>query len=109
MGNWKRRSESPGRRCALVADVPWAYPNSGFTRSFDLTAAWLATYNLDQKSKELAAVKQKGYDYKLYKTSVNGKEITKVLIGPFEKENIANELAKIRKEVAKDAFSFTLQ
>ena len=65
--------------------------------------------NLDQKSKELAAVKQKGYDYKLYKTSVNGKEITKVLIGPFEKENIANELAKIRKEVAKDAFSFTLQ
>ena len=28
----------------LVADVPWAYPNSGFTRSFDLTAAWLATY-----------------------------------------------------------------
>lgn len=65
--------------------------------------------NLDQKSKELAAVKQKGYDYKLYKTSVNGKEITKVLIGPFEKANIAAELAKIRKEVAKDAFSFTLK
>lgn len=28
----------------LVADVPWAYPNSGFTRSFDLTTAWLAMY-----------------------------------------------------------------
>lgn len=65
--------------------------------------------NLDQKSKELAAVKQKGYDYKLYKTNVNGKEITKVLIGPFNKNTIANELAKIRKEVAKDAFSFTLK
>ncbi len=28
----------------LVADVPWAYPGSGFTRDFDLTAAWLAVY-----------------------------------------------------------------
>ncbi|MEE6566048.1 SPOR domain-containing protein, partial [Campylobacter coli] len=65
--------------------------------------------NLDQKSRELAAVKQKGYEYKLYKTTVGGKEITKVLIGPFEKANVAAELAKIRKEVAKDAFSFTLK
>lgn len=64
--------------------------------------------NLDQKSKELASVKQKGYDYKLYKTTVGGKEITKVLIGPFEKADIAAELAKIRKDIAKDAFSFTL-
>lgn len=65
--------------------------------------------NLDQKSKELASVKQKGYDYKLYKTVVGGKEITKVLIGPFEKADIAAELAKIRKDIAKDAFSFTLK
>lgn len=28
----------------LVADVPWAYPNSGFTKDFDLTVGWLATY-----------------------------------------------------------------
>lgn len=65
--------------------------------------------NLDQKSKELAAVKKKGYDYKLYKTSANGKEITKVLIGPFDKNELASELAKIRKDIAKDAFSFTLK
>ncbi|EKM1545536.1 SPOR domain-containing protein [Campylobacter jejuni] len=65
--------------------------------------------NLDQKSKELASVKQKGYDYKLYKTTVGSKEITKVLIGPFEKADIAAELAKIRKDIAKDAFSFTLK
>lgn len=64
---------------------------------------------MDQKSKELASVKQKGYDYKLYKTTVGGKEITKVLIGPFEKADIAAELAKIRKDIAKDAFSFTLK
>ena len=28
----------------LVADVPWAYPCSGFTKDFDLTVGWLATY-----------------------------------------------------------------
>lgn len=28
----------------LVADVPWAYPGSGFTKDFDLTGGWLATY-----------------------------------------------------------------
>lgn len=65
--------------------------------------------NLDQKSKELAAVKAKGYKYKLYKTTVSGKEITKVLVGPFTKDKIANELAKIRKDVAKDAFAFELK
>ncbi|MDO4673632.1 SPOR domain-containing protein [Campylobacter sp.] len=65
--------------------------------------------NVDQKSKELAAVKAKGYTYKLYKTTVNGKEITKILIGPFAKDKIAGELAKIRQELAKDAFSFELK
>ena len=28
----------------LVADVPWAYPDSGFTKDFDLTVGWLAVY-----------------------------------------------------------------
>ena len=28
----------------VTADVPWAYPCSGFTKDFDLTVGWLATY-----------------------------------------------------------------
>lgn len=28
----------------VTAAVPWAYPGSNFTREFDLTTAWLATY-----------------------------------------------------------------
>lgn len=28
----------------LVADVPWAYPGSGFTKDFDLTVGWLAVF-----------------------------------------------------------------
>lgn len=27
-----------------VADVPWAYPDSGFTKEFDLTVGWLAVH-----------------------------------------------------------------
>ncbi len=28
----------------VTADIPWAYPGSGFTRGFDLTVGWLAAY-----------------------------------------------------------------
>ncbi len=28
----------------VTAAVPWAYPGSSFTKEFDLTVAWLATY-----------------------------------------------------------------
>ena len=28
----------------VIADVPWAYPGSRFTKDFDLTVGWLATY-----------------------------------------------------------------
>ena len=29
---------------SIVADVPWAYPGSRFTRDFDLSVGWLAVY-----------------------------------------------------------------
>ena len=29
---------------SIVADVPWAYPGSRFTKDFDLTVGWLAVY-----------------------------------------------------------------
>ena len=29
---------------SLIADIPWAYPGSRFTKDFDLTVGWLATY-----------------------------------------------------------------
>jgi transposase len=37
------RIECP-KHGVLVADVPWAYPGSGFTKDFDLTVSWLAIY-----------------------------------------------------------------
>ena len=29
---------------SLIADIPWAYPGSRFTKDFDLTVGWLAIY-----------------------------------------------------------------
>jgi transposase len=29
---------------SIVADVPWAYPGSRFTKDFDMTVGWLAVY-----------------------------------------------------------------
>ena len=31
-------------QCVLVADIPWAYPGTGFTKVFDLKVGWLAVY-----------------------------------------------------------------
>jgi len=38
-----QRIHCPEHGC-IVADVPWAYPGSGFTKDFDLTVGWLAIY-----------------------------------------------------------------
>ncbi|KGI56725.1 SPOR domain-containing protein [Campylobacter sp. MIT 97-5078] len=63
----------------------------------------------DPKSKELALIKQNGYEYKLYKTKVNNNDVTRVLIGPFSKDELSAELSKIREKIKKDAFTFQVK
>ncbi|QOR01663.1 MULTISPECIES: SPOR domain-containing protein [unclassified Campylobacter] len=65
--------------------------------------------SLDLKSKELNLLKSKGYEYKIYKTVVNGKELTKVLVGPYKESELKAELEKIRSNVAKGAFTFRIK
>ncbi|MCR6591654.1 membrane protein [Campylobacter insulaenigrae] len=64
---------------------------------------------LDPKSKELNILKENGYNYKIYKTTVNGKELTKVLVGPYSENDLKVELEKIRSKVAKGAFTFRIK
>lgn len=64
---------------------------------------------LDPKSKELTILKENGYEYKIYKTSVNGKELTKVLVGPYNESELKVELEKIRSKIAKGAFTFRIK
>ena len=55
----------------------------------------------------LATLTKKGYDYKLYRTTVNNKDITKILVGPYENNTAAqNALANVRRDLASGAFIF---
>ncbi len=48
----------------------------------------------------LANLSKKGYTYKLHEESVNGKEFTKVLVGPYNsRESVQGALETVRKEI----------
>jgi len=51
----------------------------------------------------LEKIKENNYAYLLYKVEVNDKVVTKVLIGPIEK-NIADALNEIREKIESDAY-----
>jgi len=53
----------------------------------------------------LYQITRAGYHYKIIAFEINGKQISKLLIGPYRKRSDAVELlASIRKEIQKDAF-----
>ena len=53
----------------------------------------------------LYKITRAGYHYKLIKFPINGKQISKLLIGPYRKKSDAVELlASIKKQIQKDAF-----
>ena len=55
--------------------------------------------------KFLGNIKAKGYEYKLHPVNVNGKQITKILIGPYAKsEDAQTALISVKANVNKDAF-----
>ena len=55
---------------------------------------------LDTKSRDIKKIEQNGYKY----TTRKGGESIKVLIGPFDADELNAELAKIRANINKDAF-----
>lgn len=62
------------------------------------------------EQKVLNDIKAKGFDYKLYKTVVNGNNVTKILIGPYAKSSDAEAaLVNIRSSINKNAFIFRIK
>ncbi len=60
--------------------------------------------------KFLRLITSRKYAYRLYKTSVNGKKVTKVLIGPFKNNQDAkNNLAAVKKSINKNAFIYRIK
>ena len=64
----------------------------------------VAVKNFNENAAEIKKLKSHGYSYKLHKVTVNGTEMTKVVVGPYSQESIKSELAKIKANVASGAF-----
>ncbi|MSN95631.1 SPOR domain-containing protein [Campylobacter sp. FMV-PI01] len=69
----------------------------------------LATSDFNPNGDYAKKIVTKGYDYKIYKTIVNNKEFTKILIGPFDESSLEREIAKIRATLNKDAFVYRIK
>ncbi len=65
----------------------------------------VGSFTKQPDKKFLAKIKQNGYNYRLYKTTIRGKKVTKVLIGPFGSKKAARaKLSDVRKKIIRDAF-----
>ena len=62
------------------------------------------------EQKVLNDIKSKGFEYRLYKTVVNGNNVTKILIGPYVKsEDAQNALVSVRASLNKNAFIYRIK
>lgn len=64
-----------------------------------------AFYSLEPSPKLLNNIKSQGYSYEIYKTKVNSKNITKVIVGPYATKNEAKDsLEDVRTKINKSAY-----
>jgi DedD protein len=62
------------------------------------------------EQKVLNDIKSKGFEYRLYKTVVNGNNVTKILIGPYAKsEDAQSALVSVRASINKNAFIYRVK
>jgi len=63
--------------------------------------------------KFLELIKKEGYNYKLHEVTYvkNGKkvEVVKILVGPFSKEEVRKELAKVKRKISENAFVYRIK
>jgi len=62
------------------------------------------------EQKVLNDIKTKGFEYRLYKTVVNGNDVTKILVGPYAKsEDAQSALPSVRASLNKNAFIYRVK
>ncbi len=87
--------------------------NSATTKSGAQKGVYIqvgATSRLSPDKKYLNKIKRAGYDYALLPIVVNGKKVTKILVGPFNSTKDAkNHISKVKKEINKDAFIYRVK
>lgn len=64
-----------------------------------------AFYSLEPSQKLLSSIKDGGFKYTVFKTKVNSKDITKVIIGPYNSKNEAKDkLEPVREQINPSAY-----
>jgi DedD protein len=69
-----------------------------------------ATSKYTPSKKFLATIKSKNYTYRLLPITINGKKVTKILVGPFANTSSAKKsLEDVKKQINKDAFIYRVK
>ena len=64
---------------------------------------------LDPKSSLIKKLNSSGYEYKTYETTVNGKKVIKVLIGPFSGAELNQKLGQIKADIDQNAYIYKIK
>ena len=64
---------------------------------------------LDPKSSLIKKLNSSGYEYKTYETTVNGKKVIKVLIGPFSGAELKQKLGQIKADIDQKAYIYKIK
>lgn len=93
-------TQKPATAKPAATQKPAATTSSGDKLTAGAYIQIFSVSNFDPKSKELKSVEQNGYKYSTQKSG----ERTKILVGPFDKDELNAELNKVRQNINKDAF-----
>lgn len=103
----KPEPKKPALEKTLTKPEPTANTaNSAMAGSYVQVAS---VAKLDPKSSLIKKLSGAGYEYKTYETTVNGKKVTKVLIGPFSGAELNQKLAQIKADIDQNAYVYKIK
>ena len=63
----------------------------------------------DPKSSLIKKLNSLGYEYKTYETTVNGKKVIKLLVGPFSGAELKQKLDQIKANIDQKAYIYRIK
>lgn len=90
-----------------VSDIKNAKPKVAAVATTGNAYIQVLAFSSDKKENIVTKkLKEKGYSYKFQDTVVNGKKMTKILVGPYDNANIESKIKQIRSEINPEAFVY---
>lgn len=90
-----------------VSDIKNAKPKAAAVAITGNTYIQVLAFSSDKKENIVTKkLKEKGYSYKFQDAVVNGKKMTKILVGPYDNANIESKIKQIRSEINPEAFVY---